>query len=734
MMTKSDIKKLEKEGEAYYEAEKYEKALKYFLQLNEIKPNDPYYNLVLGICYSYYPDEREQSLVYLSKAKELSPDFDQVDLYLGRAQYKNQKFNEAISTLQDLLAKEESDQVTEDEANKIIAYCKNALLITGDTLYNITIKNLGDVINTEDDEYVPLVTSNESTLIFTYRGEKSLGGKMNNKGEVDDEGDYFEDIMMTKKSPDDWMYDEDIWLDPVGIESLNSDLSDACIALSVDGQTLFLYKSDKTSGGDIYYSVLDSTTWGKPQPILGDVNTKNWEGSVSIASDGMVLYFSSDKPGGFGGRDLYRADKRADGTWGNVTNLGPSINTPLNDDSPFLHLDRRTLYFSSEGHNSMGGYDVFYSVKDNDNWLDPVNMGAPVNTTENDMFYVATSDGKHGYYSSDHGEGHQGRQDIYRVTPDPGRLEMIPVAALIVGIIFADDVPSHAEIIVTDVTNNKPGGTFLSNAASGEYIIALLPGAKYKLEVNVENFEPHLDEIDLETLHEYIEVSNNIYVYSETFADVKQENTKIEDAYVETVAAIAVPVPLPKKEEEAVVVVPVPLPKKEEDAVAVVPVPIPKKEEEAVAVVPVPIPKEKEAAVDVVTVPIPDPCGDVPDLSVMIGKDLNIEPNYNELLGMIGEYCSDELEYRVQIGAYRFPKNFKYANLDQFGEADINDYPDGITRFTMGSFRTLQDADDLRQQIRTSGQEDAWVIPFFDGQRIFMEDLIEVNFYKRAVN
>ena len=687
ILSKSEIKKLEKEGEAYYESEQYEKALKYFLQLNEIKPNDPYYNLVLGICYSYYPDEKEKSLIYLAKAKELNPEFDQVDLYLGRAQYKNHQFNEAIETLEALLSKEESDNITEEEAIRIINYCKNALMITGDTLHNIKIYNMGSVINSTDDEYVPLVTADESTMIFTYKGEKSLGGKLNNKGEPDEEGDYFEDIMMTQKSPDDWMYDEDIWLDPEGIESLNSDLNDACIALSIDGQTLFLYKADKTNGGDIYYSVLDSATWGEPTPLQGEVNTKNWEGSVTIASDGMVLYFSSDKPGGYGGRDIYRAEKLEDGTWGNVTNLGPSINTPLNDDSPFLQIDRRTLYFSSQGHNSMGGYDVFYSVKENDSWQSPVNMGAPVNTTENDMFYVATSDGKHGYYSSAFGEGHHGRHDIYKVTQDPNRLEMIPVAALVVGIVFADDIPTSSEIVVTDITNNIPGGVFRSNAATGNYRIALLPGAKYKLQVNVDNFEPHLDEIDLETLHEYIEVSNNVYLYSDSFVAEKQENKKIEVAFEET--------------------------------------------EKAIVVVPVLIPDKKE---EIVVVPVPDPCGDVPDLSVMIGKDLNNEKNYGELLAMIGPYCADELEYRVQIGAYRFPKNFKYTYLDQFGEAKVNDYQDGITRFTMGTFKTLQNADDLRQEIRTAGQEDAWVIPFFDGQRIFMEDLIQVNFYKRDIN
>ena len=180
-----------------------------------------------------------------------------------------------------------------------------------------------------------------------------MGGRLNDKHEPDPEGDYYEDIFMTLKSPDDWMYDEDIWLEPTGIDQINTDLDDACIALSADGQTLFMYKYTQETGGDILYSHLDGDTWGAPTPLKGEVNTKHWEGSVTIASDGQVLYFSSDKPGGEGGRDLYRAELMEDSTWGNVTNLGPVINTPLNDDSPFLHLDRKTLYFSSQGHNSI---------------------------------------------------------------------------------------------------------------------------------------------------------------------------------------------------------------------------------------------------------------------------------------------------------------------------------------------------------------------------------------------
>lgn len=724
ILSRQEIKQLERDGEFFFEKGEYDNATKYFQQLVEIKPNDPYYNLVLGICYTYNPDEREKSLDYLNKAKSLNPEFDQVELYLGRAYYKNNRFQEAIDILENILAEGNSDATTEDEALALIQYCKNAIELTTDTAKYLSIVNMGTVINTEDNEYVPLITPDESKMIFTYKGKKSTGGKLNNKGELDEEGEYHEDIFISLKSPDDWMYDEDIWLDPTGIDQLNTNLDDACIALSIDGQTLFLYKYDQDNGGDIYYSQLDGDTWGEPKPIEGSVNSKYWEGSVTISSDGQIMYFSSDRPGGMGGRDLYRAEKLEDGTWGNVQNLGPNVNTAKNDDSPFLHLDRKILYFSSEGHNSMGGYDVFYAMEDNGQWTNVTNIGAPINTTEHDMFYVSSADGKKGFYSSAYGKQSQGKQDIYYVSPDPGRVNLEPVAALIVGVVYADDVPTGSEIVVQDVTKNKPGGVFHSNSATGDYRIALLPGSKYEIEVNVENYPTHTDRIDLETLFEYIEVSNNIYIYSEKYKAENeiQASKSMNQAFENTEEAaeasvVAVPVPDEKEisgehvEEEETAT---------EPEVAV----FGSEEQQKEDIIPEPDP-----------VPLPDdPCDDMVDLSSMVGKDLNVVSNYNKLKTLIGEYCVNELEYRVQTGAYRFPENFKYAHLQQFGSTEVKDYPDGITRFTMGTFTTLNDADELRQNIIKAGTKDAWVVPFYDGQRLFMEDLISVNFYVRDIN
>jgi len=225
------------------------------------------------------------------------------------------------------------------------------------------------------------------------------------------------------------------WSEPESIgNNINSEGHDAAIALSVDGQTLFIYKSENNNNGDIYVSKLKGKDWSKPEPLKGDVNKKDsWEGSVSLSANGKVLYFASDRTGGLGGRDLYKAELQKDDTWGNVQNLGAKINTNFNDDAPFIHPDNKTFYYSSEGHTSIGGYDIFYSKFDEyGSFESPINMGYPINTINDDRYFVLAADGKTGYYSGG-GEKSIGEQDIFRILT--GKVEK-PVLALLLGKVY----------------------------------------------------------------------------------------------------------------------------------------------------------------------------------------------------------------------------------------------------------------------------------------------------------
>jgi Tol biopolymer transport system component len=181
--------------------------------------------------------------------------------------------------------------------------------------------------------------------------------------------------------------------------------------------------------------------------LKGDVNSKWWEGSITISHDGRKIYFASERPGGLGGRDIYEARLSNDEKWVDVKNLGSNVNTSMDDDAPFLHPSGKYLVFSSAGHNSMGGFDIFVSeLKADSTWDKPKNIGYPINSTTDDKFYTVTADGLNGYYSSDK-KGGLGKQDLYKVTPG---IDKNVVLAQVIGDVYLDDFPTFCEIEVID--------------------------------------------------------------------------------------------------------------------------------------------------------------------------------------------------------------------------------------------------------------------------------------------
>ena len=316
-----------------------------------------------------------------------------------------------------------------------------------------------------------------------------------------EEGEYYEDVFISTLVEENWTTPE-----PIG-PNINTKMHDAAIALSPDGQKLFIYKSTNKDKGDIFMSSLNGSDWGVPQRLGKTINTKYWEGSVSISADGNTLYFASEKPGGFGGRDIYVSRKLPNGEWGPAENMGPKINTQYNDDAPFIHPDGITLFFSSEGHNSIGGYDVMYTVYKNGMWDDPINLGYPLNTTEDDIYYVISADGEKGYFSSNR-KGGYGQQDIFVATP--GFLGQKPVLALVFGVVSANNKPANATISVSNNETGENVGTYQSNSATGKYLIALTPGVNYKVAFEFEGMNTHIEYVNVKKLDTYVQVEHDI--------------------------------------------------------------------------------------------------------------------------------------------------------------------------------------------------------------------------------
>ena len=498
---KADKIELDKAEELYTEGN-FVFALPIYQDLIEKYPNENYIKYRLGLCYLKKQDAYEKAVEYLKPVAENIPDAADVKFYLGIAYHLTFKFDDAIREFNEYL-KQDIIKGQRPITERLIQNCKNAKELVSNPV-KVTITNMESTINTEAAEYVPVISSNEQTMVFTYMGKKSKGG--------------FEDVFTTEKK------DDGTWKEPQPLgDNINSYDHDACIALSPYGQIIFIYKDTKDKKGEIYYSNLIGRDWSTPKQILGEVNTNHWEGSASISADGKTLFFTSDKPAGLGGRDIYKATLINDSIWGDIVNLGPTINTPYNDDAPFIHPDGRTLVFSSEGHNSMGGYDIFHTELQKDGtWLLPTNIGFPINSPDRDTYYVLSADGKTGYYSSGRPGGY-GLQDIYTVAP--GLVGYKPAIAIVKGLITLNKKPAEAEIIVTYKNKGTTHSKLGSNSSSGEYLSNLPTGEVYELAYKLKNFDySHLggdsivlELINIEDTDTFIEINRDVSFFTKDF-------------------------------------------------------------------------------------------------------------------------------------------------------------------------------------------------------------------------
>jgi outer membrane protein OmpA-like peptidoglycan-associated protein/tetratricopeptide (TPR) repeat protein len=504
----TEFKKIFEKANNHFLNQEYNKALPLFLKLDSIQPNNNNINFKIGLCYFNSPSDRTKSVPYFEKAvKNISEKYNKrkstetaapliAIYYLAKSYHLNYNFDDAIDyfiQFRKYVPDSNLDQI--DDINRNIQMSNNAKMYVSAPI-QITIDNLGGVINTKYGEYAPVISADESTLIFTSRRPESTGGKQTENGK------YFEDIYISNKINGEWTT-------PVKISvNINTPKHEASVGLSVDGQRLLLYKDDGM-GGNLYTSSLIGDEWSIPQRLSDNVNSKSCEPSASISADGTILYFTSDRKGGYGGRDIYQSVRLPNGDWSLPANLGPSINTPYDEDGPFIHPDGKTLFFSSKGHNSMGGFDVFFTVKNTDgSWEKPFNIGYPVNTTDDDIYYVLSADGKRAYYSSSQ-EGGYGEKDIYMITFIEQKETPL---ALVKGNIFTKDmkVPNNLEIVVTDNETGEIVGIYTPNSKTGTYLFILPPGGNYNVSYEAVGYLFKSENIFVPEDANYFEVNKSI--------------------------------------------------------------------------------------------------------------------------------------------------------------------------------------------------------------------------------
>ncbi|MCF6184318.1 MAG: hypothetical protein L3J56_06775, partial [Bacteroidales bacterium] len=376
-----------KRGDALYRKNKrgsYLKAIPFYLKAYKYNSNNPELNYKTGVAY-LESVQKKKALYYLDKAYSEDPYVSAlIHWQLGRAYQYNADFANALNEYFRFLDILEKYNLPSEKVEKRIEECKNGEIFAAKPIDAMIIRL--DVLNSEYPDYAPLISADKSMMIFTSRRKGSTGGLIS-----EEDGMLFEDIYISYNKNGNWTKPKNIGA------PLNTNSHDATVGLSPDGQKLFLYRNS-----DIYVSELKGNRWTKPVPLSSSINTDETENSACISFDGKELYFIRGKtldPETSNG-DIYVSKKTGD-KWGEAKKLSDVINTKYDEDGVFMHPDGKTLYFSSKGHDSMGGYDIFRTVKQDDGtWSEPQNLGFPVNSPDDDLYFVMAANGNEGYYSS----------------------------------------------------------------------------------------------------------------------------------------------------------------------------------------------------------------------------------------------------------------------------------------------------------------------------------------------
>ncbi|MCD6556881.1 MAG: PD40 domain-containing protein [Bacteroidales bacterium] len=437
-------------------------------------PNDGDFNYKMGFALLNTKGREKESIEYFKKAKYIFNKPATINRYvessyqLARAYKASYLFIAALQELADLRPVVEKNPNVLAVINREIFKCESGSKLFENKI-NFKITNLGDSINSEYQDHSPVISADESVLIFTSRRPNGWDE------EIDDDGNYNEDIFISEKI-------DGHWTNAKSLKNINTKNHEASCGLSVDGQTLFIYKAEDY--GNIYQSNLENGKWSTPVKLGPNINTDDRETHASLSADGKHLYFTTDRPGGFGGLDIYVSEKMKNGMWGPPRNLGEGINTKYNEEGPFIHPDGKTLYFSSKGHENLGGYDIFKSEKTEfGTWKPAVNIGYPINTVSDDVFYTPTADGQHAYYSSRRSQD-ASDNDIFLITLDSVKRSDITV---MIGSLFSkcsSELPGNLKITVSD-TESGEEYHIKPNSKNKRFIFIAKWGRTYNIVVSV---------------------------------------------------------------------------------------------------------------------------------------------------------------------------------------------------------------------------------------------------------
>lgn len=477
----TDLREVFLAAESYYLFEEFNEALPLYLRIHRVYPDNDNINYKIGVCLLNNPYEKDKSIQYLEKAvKNINPKFRENNFketkapleshfYLGHAYRINNQFDKARASYRKFLDLLDPEVYDADLVKEQIAACDAAESLMKKPL-DMNMDILPEEINTRFSDINPAISGDENHLVFVSKLQ------------------FYDAVFYSRKENGRWSPPRNI-VPELGVDG---DVYPTC--LSHDGTEMIVYRNDQFIG-NLYSSRLVGGKWTPLVKLNDNINTKFWESSGSLSKDGKTLYFSSNRKGGFGGLDLYKSERTSGGDWGVPVNLGPTLNTKYNDDAPYVTEDGDKLFFISYGHYNMGGYDVFMSRKAADgNWANPLNLGYPVNSSDDDQYFVPYRNGEVAYHAK-YTEGGFGRHDIYRYeifSPDNPR--RFPVTGLIE---YMGQNPDSALVDIT-VKDRSTGTTLLVTHPDRQGIYQFsLPAGKYDVLFDAEKFHQQMLKLDI---------------------------------------------------------------------------------------------------------------------------------------------------------------------------------------------------------------------------------------------
>jgi tetratricopeptide (TPR) repeat protein len=462
-----------KMADAFFESGDFESAYEQYGLLSDAETDD----LVLyrtAVCVLNLNMEKKEAVTILEKLVKKEGSDPNAMYLLARAFQMEYNFDEAIQLFTEFEKKGLGSEANLKDAGKQIDHCKNAMELMKFPM-EIQFENLGAEVNSPFSDYYPFASTDETYLFFNSR--KNSGGEKN------DDGKFASDIYVSESK--DGKYQKAV---PVNKKLLTKEFDEEIVGLSSSNLKAVIYSTDKSgTGGKLSLADVKNKNLYNPIKLPDVINTRFDEISASVNNLSKEIYFASNKPGGYGGTDLYVTRLLPNGDWGEPQNLGPTINTIYDEDFPVLSNDGKILYFSSNGLNSMGGYDIFKADYDQEKmrYINPRNLGYPLNTPMDEMNFSISESGRYGYISAYRKEGY-GDLDIYRVTFN----DIEPDYTVINGNIILPEGKTFNSIsmIVTDDNTGELYGEYLPNLSTMRYVIILPPG-KFTLSVETDAFE-----------------------------------------------------------------------------------------------------------------------------------------------------------------------------------------------------------------------------------------------------